>query len=314
MNASRKYKHRHPSGVSLLEVMFAIGVVGIGLLGVAALLPIAGQQVGMAHVADMASVVGRNAFREIDIRGYKRLDMWIDGTGNAYTPPNATTAFCIDPLYVATNGASTLGNMTRVNVRAQAGGTTGLSLAEADLIFRSHDELTFDKPDEQLDPATQKYVTNGTTELRREDEGRMSWFATIVPKRENDGNTSADLFTLSVVVALNRPLTPSAENEATFGVSNIRSSVAGGDFKLDASFSQLDVREGNWVMLIGNGSTPNAYRWFRVVAMNEATRDLTLYGGDWEYAANNTQVVVVRGVVAVFEKTIRLETSSLWAY
>ena len=44
-------------------------------------------------------------------------------------------------------------------------------------------------------------------------------------------------------------------------------------------------------------------------------RDVTLVGPDWDWQnliRTPTQVTIVRGAVAVFEKTIRLETSSLW--
>ncbi len=44
------------------------------------------------------------------------------------------------------------------------------------------------------------------------------------------------------------------------------------------------------------------------------TRDVTVVGPDWDVAniVGDTQVTIVRGVVEVHEKTIRLETSSMW--
>ena len=41
-------------GISLLEVVFSIGVVMIGLVGIAALLPVAGMQARKGAVADAA--------------------------------------------------------------------------------------------------------------------------------------------------------------------------------------------------------------------------------------------------------------------
>jgi hypothetical protein len=42
-------------------------------------------------------------------------------------------------------------------------------------------------------------------------------------------------------------------------------------------------------------------------------KDVYLQGADWMAGdIARTQATLVRGVVAVFEKTIRLETSSLW--
>jgi len=71
------------------------------------------------------------------------------------------------------------------------------------------------------------------------------------------------------------------------------------------------------------------HKWYRVLNAGEEvtpdsgewTRDVTLIGPDWNWrqlltlsGSRTTQVTIARGVVAVFEKTIRLETSSLWTY
>ena len=106
----------------------------------------------------------------------------------------------------------------------------------------------------------------------------------------------------------------------------------------------LELRSGDWVLLsarrayLPQPNPPwdpivNIHRWYRVANVDEApspngstwVRDVTLVGPDWDWQSNitlrtqnniplTTQVTIVRGVVAVFEKTIQLETSSLWTY
>ena len=66
-------------GVSLMEVMFAIGVVTVGLLGVIALLPLAAQQVRKTVITDRAAVIGLSAVDEMDMRGFEPGDCSADG-------------------------------------------------------------------------------------------------------------------------------------------------------------------------------------------------------------------------------------------
>jgi hypothetical protein len=108
--------------------------------------------------------------------------------------------------------------------------------------------------------------------------------------------------------------------------------------------ADLRVRSGNWVMLSAkvwpNGdfslAPVSVFRWYRVATADEpqpnsvdpATDgyyvDVSLVGPDWtdviqaqisagvQPAALLTQATLVSDVVAVYEKTIRMETSGMW--
>ena len=88
----------------------------------------------------------------------------------------------------------------------------------------------------------------------------------------------------------------------------------------------LKMKEGEWLMLAGmNASGQQHFRWYHIqtadagpildtsVTPSVWKRELTLFGQDWP-VTNLTvhKAVWIPGVVAVYEKTIRLETSSLW--
>jgi len=97
-------------GVSLIEVMFAIGVIAVGLLGVLAVIPFGLYQVGRGNVADRSSRAALNAVEEFEIQGMRRPDNWIyaDGTPVQSATRFATSphvpigfSFCIDPRFVA---------------------------------------------------------------------------------------------------------------------------------------------------------------------------------------------------------------------
>ena len=126
----------------------------------------------------------------------------------------------------------------------------------------------------------------------------------------------------------------------------------GGEVTLEAmSAEALKLRSGDWVMLMQNLSKGKPYsplfRWYRVaesespywdgtqylegrpidhtIPGNQSRpgnfeRDVTLIGPDWPWLATADSIsgvpviyaTLVTGVVAVYEKTIRLESSSLW--
>ncbi len=64
-------------GISILEVLFAMGVVAIGLLGVMAIVPVGLHLVGKGQVSDRSSRAGQNALREFQTRGMARADQWL---------------------------------------------------------------------------------------------------------------------------------------------------------------------------------------------------------------------------------------------
>ena len=106
---------------------------------------------------------------------------------------------------------------------------------------------------------------------------------------------------------------------------------SGGDMTLvtraGRGVDDLRLRSGDWIMLstnktVATGVTVPVHQWYRVVNVGEKpdatapapySRDVTVVGPDWDYDPTVlTQATIVRGVVEVLEKTIRLETSSMW--
>ena len=120
------------AGISLLEILISIGVVGIGLIGVAALIPLAHHKATEGVNTDRMASLGRRAFREFEIREFDRPgilnfnELWIGApsspgnynvTGQAlavfYAPGSPDPdinyqpsqirkqTYCFDPLGVA---------------------------------------------------------------------------------------------------------------------------------------------------------------------------------------------------------------------
>ncbi|MFH1921218.1 MAG: prepilin-type N-terminal cleavage/methylation domain-containing protein, partial [Planctomycetota bacterium] len=110
-------------GVSLLEVLISIFVLSIGLLGVAAVIPVAGHEILQAVKADRAAAIGPSVIEDMKVRGMLNPGSWQDVTGALvlqdkprlpsppapvprYAPDRGFEfgeSFAIDPLYIAKN-------------------------------------------------------------------------------------------------------------------------------------------------------------------------------------------------------------------
>ncbi len=399
MNQGKPSIHAR-QGVSLLEVTFAIGVVMVGLLGVASLLPLAGYQASRGRMADKAAHYGRQCIREFAVRGMGRgNDVWaltdgslfdrnVGGTlinppGTAPQPPlPAPTAalpgpyffprsFCLDPRFVSRNGFTVAGGydarrfpyvpllaaqvppawsypgvwMHRISLSGLVTAVPAINALLTDNVFVAQDDLEFTLPGDRTVGPIQN-VGDG----KRQFKGAVSWMATLVPKLDRNGANN-DLYTLSIVVFDRRDPTMAmdAANERVVIIPDVTdfysSGYGGGDVRLAARIggtvaeqvADLEIREGQWVMLSGVVPTNTAgvftvmHKWYRVLAAdsevdsnphpvtNTAWKNVTLTGPDWPVLTTgnlggvlNTQVTIMPGVVAVFDKTIRLESSSMW--
>ncbi|MCA9122873.1 MAG: prepilin-type N-terminal cleavage/methylation domain-containing protein [Planctomycetaceae bacterium] len=339
-------------GVSLLEVMISMGVIAIGLAGVIAILPVALYHIGRGTVLDNASRVGLNAVEEFDLRGMGRPLQWRYRTNLLPDPATArngwATAFAIDPWFIANNSSdanaeefpygttTSVPRMVRVSLRSSPSGTPSImGSAQAEEIFVSQDELVFDLPLDRTQPPTQVF---GAGTARRQYEGTISWMATVAPVYSS---ADRDLYTLSVVVFHNRAVTDTAAERVVDVRDFLANGLSGGDITLQgASPDDLELQAGNWIMLMDfiSSGVP-FFRWYRVVATEESARisgaswqrEVTLHGADWPSSLVQstttfwgttpppagyvpTRAAIVGNVVAVYEKTIRLETGNLWEF
>lgn len=351
-------------GVSLLEVLFSIGVVAVGILGVTAAFIVALHQSGRGNVADQAARLGANAVELFHIRGMGAPAMWRPTPGDTISSTPGQ-AYAIDPLFVAMNfnnpNTSTVNKgifpypvrsypsdprMQRISLYSGNSSVALMESAQAEDLFIAQDELVFDLPKDALLSPVQKYSvwqdpSTGTVyPMKRQTEGRFSWMATLVP-RIDANQQFTDLYTLSIVVFHRRDSSYDM-NFANERVVNVRDftgvGFAGGEVVLDgANADEVEVKSGDWLLIMGNlaANTP-FFRWYRVIDSpsdaeeNTTTgrweREVTLQGSDWPStispgtvtspppAYGTARAALIRHVVGVYERTIRLEKSSLWSW
>ncbi len=96
------------SGISMLEVLISIMVVAIGLVSIAALIPVGGIQVQKSNTQERTATLGLNAFREFQVRGMddfsKAASPWLRENGSNYLPLADLTylpPIAIDPMMMA---------------------------------------------------------------------------------------------------------------------------------------------------------------------------------------------------------------------
>lgn len=199
-------RRRARSGVSLLEVLFSIGILMVGLLGVVSVIPAGRLEMVEAGKADRASACAQAVLRDVKIRGLLNPRMWRyeDGSYVVTVSGGRTLLRCrtyaIDPLFVAHNqgnanvrkfpflGATT--QMERITLAQRPGTNTILPLSEAERLCTWNDDLLFADPDDSDDRPRQTFVTDASaTPVRwpiRTTDGVTGSPQAILPANKSD--------------------------------------------------------------------------------------------------------------------------------
>ncbi len=210
------------SGISVVEVLSAIVVAMIGVFGVMILIPFAVQQAQSGLDRNDASVIGRNAFEQFEIEGFRFLDSnyatRIYGRGldpanvvpSFYYPvnpvpldPSISQVMVVDPLFLAENTDPTSGFDPYDPTEAFCGfgrfnlsGTDGkvFNRAMARQMCRSTDDMQFQSPLDNNSPGYIKDIAppqpifdilDTGDAARRQSLGRISWNAVLVPVKSD---------------------------------------------------------------------------------------------------------------------------------
>ena len=212
--------------------------------------------------------------------------------------------------------------MPRISLRDQPGGQL-MGRVQAERLFVARDDLAVQRLSDPTLPPQQVY---GMPVSRRQYYGGFSWFATLVQESNN-----SDQYVLSVVVLEDRDLSAmEVVVPATF-----LGGLGGGELRLidedtnlngvldanedtngNGQLDSIDLGTGDWLMLTAE---PKRFRWYRVMnwmkdvdSNSNPIQFVTLEGADIDSNFVPVSAVLVPGVVGVFERTIRLEDTSLW--
>lgn len=254
------------------------------------------------------------------------------------------------PGHLSFLNASLDARLDRISLRTMPNGATAMSIEQAVSVFMGEDDLVLNLPLDRSLPPEQKFDSSAAKRQFEGTFSWLATLVPAYATLRDATNMLPDRYVLSIVVFHRRDLSLTSsggsssepDNERLVAVSQFHSEgYGGGDVELQTRgnrpASDLAVKEGEWVMLSAMVNIAQAsasaivvptFRWYRVMATDAVigtgpyTRNVTLQGFDWNDVlelsqltparATPTQATLLNGVVAVYEKTIHLETSSLW--
>ena len=214
-------------------------MLSVGLLGLAALMPIGRYTIGEAIKADHAGDCGRAALRDVIVRRMLDSNNWSGNAGNG--------AFVIDPLWAS----------QRTRHRSAACRVVSLGNVNPQS-FQATDDLIVTLP-ENMNPKQPvgrpiNLMVNGQSD-RAALDGQRRFL--LVPDGRFRANTP-NRFTVSVVVCLKRDGTQQTASVSSFPDGG----SAGGSVQLTAAH---DAEENDWIALCGGGLC----YWYRVAALDD---------------------------------------------
>jgi prepilin-type N-terminal cleavage/methylation domain-containing protein len=329
-------RKRRSRGVSLLEILVAIFILSVGLLGVAALIPVGNSEVIKGTIANRSAETGLRAFREMKLRGYLNPRNWlaggqavVDADTGVMRPEFGGSTFIIDPLTSLSGGQPTIPGAKVKMLTLRSAMSTESSKASppmqgpvAEQVFIAQDSLHFTRPDEKTEPPMQ--FESGQSGPRRRTHSLYSWMAMLSPMQVMPNGTLAPEFKLDTylmsVVVFYRDLPGSEPRTAIIMGAE---SLGGNEFRLTIpqgadSDAKKFLRPRRWILLT---DADRLYRWYRIgtvegsVAEDRSDRVVSLLGPDWDSTSSGSkpQAVVFESVVAVIEKMVQLEGQTMWA-
>jgi hypothetical protein len=280
-----------------LEVLISTGILSVGLLCMALLIP-AGRFAAMeATKSDRSGACGRAALREIKVRRLLNYVNWYPtcAAATVNVPPIA-----IDPLGYAKGLTGNLGGGAIARYTFQDSSGNPLSLAAAEPFFRWQDDKSFELPsDASLRPLGQFVYPSGNLGNAPVDAGgnagtlkidaNYSWFFTVTPAPEE---ATLQLryktrFFVSAAVCFQRDFSATGETAgqlsqlsplplntpATSAFPTTHPTLWTGTIQLTTPIDNLKANQ--WVILCGVNTTAappvKAMQWYRVVSANTIT-------------------------------------------
>ncbi len=298
------WRARLRRGISLLEVLFAVFILSMGMLGLGALIPVGNYQVSQGLRSDHAAACARAAFRQIEACGLLNSDFWRAAPGNQPDFVNNDTqwpTFILDPLFRARGGQAVYPsdeaplNIERLTLTRMEYSTDNderqKAIALAESIFRWRDDLPGGENGER--PVL---IGSDPTTSVSPHEGNYSWMAMITPsplestvaaKLGNPAQAKRLMYNVAVIVFYKREIEPNPDDDNREFPHNVRQlePVEFNPLTLTLAFdssvtAETKIVPGQWIMLshqIVNdpddlGGTTPYHRWYRVVSAGNRYR------------------------------------------
>jgi prepilin-type N-terminal cleavage/methylation domain-containing protein len=280
---------RRRPGVTLVEVLVAIFIMGIGMLALLTLFPLGAVSMAQAlrddRVASSAAVADNLALA-FDVR-HDSLVLSLFTQGTTPGPSNPVYA---DPWGVVNSGSGNVGTSTGI-VRTAIGSfrtAAGTDAAAAPRYCTLLDDITF--------------IQGGTPDLSTSSVQRAGWY-TWAYMLQQASTGSNEVINMSIVVYQKRPLqlAPSeflysVSPAATAGTNSVTLTWTSGQF-------QPPIRRNSWLLDASTLVTGQPHGdFYRVVNYTLTGANTIVVELEKNLKYNTDQMVVMQDVVEVFEK------------
>ena len=261
----------------------------------------------------------------IDPLGVAEQDRVASGTAFGTFPFNSTGGAVMIPIV---NLATPPDGLPRA-----AGTLPQFDLADARRMFRLTDDLVFEESDDSSVTDSDLFgpvqifnegsVGGAVTLLNRQSTGAVSWCAIVQPIVNDPTAAEVDSYKFNVLIFKDR-ITDSTATESQMATATVTMPT---NFASPLSSVTVggpmgtEIRRNDWVMLYNESGTVTNVAFARISSLNdvapltplfESGSSLTLDGPDFDFGNGTTTIVHLRDVVAVFPRTIKLESLSEW--
>ena len=225
---------------------------------------------------------------------------------------------------------------------ARPGGPIPFAIADARRMFRLTDDVVFEQSDDptvtdsDLLGPVQIFNEDAGVPVNRQSNGTISWCAIAEPIIADRTATEIESYKFNILVFKDRITDITVPESAMLAAPVLEPTTFGQTARVTIA-EQLteDIRRGDWVMLINQETGPGSEaqrtnisfaRVTNLFSNDNGPSSLSLDGPDFQFTdsgldpdgsggpplAEATYIVHLRDVVAVFPRTIRLETTSEW--
>ncbi|MDR3234488.1 MAG: prepilin-type N-terminal cleavage/methylation domain-containing protein [Planctomycetaceae bacterium] len=292
------FMHCSRKGITLIEVLVSVFIIGIGLLGVLAVIPFGAYQVSKAEQAKYTANALANAAETLKIRGLANPAHW----GLTVLSSGGTTVYDKDTVKLNCSKLLWVEPYRMNDPASHIFRIGGLFMPQNDENdgkgcwkewMRGQDDLEY-----EIDETANRPVYKKDKDGNIKSTGRYAWFFTYQPKAAgtvedglSDYETTADV---DILGCCNRI----QGNDEQVAVSDFAPSLNGGVLKLNADKTE-ELSQTKYILVTWDGTSPDVppgSAWCKVLFAKE--KDVMVTGALNNFdAAANRQAYIVNGVL-----------------
>ena len=311
-------------GITLIEMLFSIAILLVGMVGIASVLGVAGRNAVRGRTLTESQIVANNAFNSFISHRMNSKSLWNPMPIEARQSAMPYTGVCIDPLWIGNdiwfgphNPVNTRNfGMRRVGIENPDSTVPAYTSKMYEKIFFSADDLVFEKGEDSSLPVTRLFDGFGGASLMKSSkQDTYSWFVTIPwiadEAPHSKENNSSNGLLVSIVVCKNRdrrevPLTLSVSPVPPNTTFN--NEVGGAVRVLLGNLpSSGSLKSGDWIMLSRRDTSVPFDSWYRVLSVSNDSSSANVYkatlaGQDLPVDSSTLTGTFLSGVVFVSER------------